>query len=1400
MESLNFVIDADCAPAIAALRAASDGIDALAGKTASVGIQTSGGARAMGELNAISAAREAASGDVRVGVDTTGITAAREHIGDLRSDVRGMASDLDSLGGSRRIGFSDTGALRGLVQDASDLTSGLGSLSRGGDGAAQAVERYAAASVRASDSSRSMNESLGASERAHSDMGRAAERSSAAHVTSARDIEMAYSGATARIEEHAAATQRAHATALAGGAGGIDAPTAPAGGQFNNRRMAGEAQVAREAEAFLKREAERGVPGTPDGPPITPVGGGGGGGGSGGSGGGRGAGGRSDGDGRSRLGHTAMNVAQMGVMVGAVGEMVAGAAGLLSVNEVIKNNRALTQGATTAMDQFNWAVQWASAGAEAQGIPAMRALGSSLGFLGTQVGATGTEHLGETLAGVSKLAVDATGALRDMDPAIGPAITGLTGLADAVTKGISSPNSVSAIKAVGDSLSDPGTQKGFENLTGGAMTAAGTVTAAASDALGLVGRIPGMGQDAAQGPMVAGGLSAWLGARKGGGLKGGLKGGAVGAGLEMSGELLESQGASPLWGIGGAALGAVLGTLLPIPGVGTMAGGAIGGAVGTGAGLLFGGGGKDKAEELGLTPDQSKQLTEMQQAFREGLTPSELLDPKQRHEAAQKSQGDALAQQAAQLGISPQQMAEQLGMSQEQAKKIVEMSQDPGGTISGRPGRIGGKAGSAFGSVSKSAGGAAGGGGGGGGGTPSPVIGAQGAQGWSTGGGGGGDASGMEVPVIGQEGAQGWYMTPPGAGGEGLTPPTFPQWDQAEWDRSPKQAGQETATQQIAASPGGPVGRFGRPGPAAAPPHLGGGSAGGPGSRSLEQLGLQSGDKGGRDPGPPAPDYAGTWGGAAGASAGITPSDALGAIGKRPQDYGPDAGWATGNPPTGPAAAGHVSGPAAAGSGQVGTPGTGIGTSPGLSGVAAPDGGWPAPTPGFAIGSHPTAPAPPAGPPVAPGAPPQSVQDLTWMGPTLTTEGMAPGWGQGPRGPAAPPGMPAAPGAPQGHPAGPATHGPAPAAPAAPTGVTGVGAAAPVAPAHGTPGQSLMGPANVAAIQGLTQAMTQQATAGRNVAQQNQAVAQSNQAVGQTAQTAQNATSAQSQSQSQNTNATQSNTNANAANAQSNQAVTDSSNAAATGVAGLGQAAAAASPSVGAVSDAAAAAPASMGAAVGAVAGAAEGMGSAMGTGMAAGIADSSPAADAAAASAASSAGDSASSAAGEESPSKVWHQIGVYMPAGMALGITAAAPMAASAAAGAVMHTSSVAALYAADAGLKVGFLYGTNIISGMTSVLDTQALKAAGLAQGVDSPLAKIALGQLGLLGAAGGGAQSWDLHKAGLVSFDSGTPAVKSGGTPTVQIHLTMDGQVVRTISQNVLWENFEELLTAVGTARR
>jgi hypothetical protein len=322
-----------------------------------------------------------------------------------------------------------------------------------------------------------------------------------------------------------------------------------------------------------------------------------------------------------------MQLAQMGLMAGAVDELIGAGAGLLSVNEAIKDVPGLARAANQAMGEFNKGVQQTASAALGEGVPALHALGAALGPLGQEVGRIGAEQMGTVLGGATELATTATGALQALEPAIGPALSGAINLGNAFLNGIASPAVVGAIKGVGESLQGANVAEGITTLTSGLLSAGGVVTQVAADAVGAAGGVldallgPG-GSEAAAPAIAGGGVGALtLGKFFGGGLGGAGIAGALGASAIGFGSYQQQQGQDPTAGIiseaGGAALGmrafGPVGALLgvgaqaadvaaqQVPGSGDagnmiadiMAGAAIGsfgGPLGMAGGALVGGG------------------------------------------------------------------------------------------------------------------------------------------------------------------------------------------------------------------------------------------------------------------------------------------------------------------------------------------------------------------------------------------------------------------------------------------------------------------------------------------------------------------------------------------------------------------------------------------------------------------------------------------------------------------------------------------------------------------------------------------------------------------------------------------------------------------------------------------
>lgn len=188
--------------------------------------------------------------------------------------------------------------------------------------------------------------------------------------------------------------------------------------------------------------------------------------------------------------------------------------------------------------------------------------------------------------------------------------------------------------------------------------------------------------------------------------------------------------------------------------------------------------------------------------------------------------------------------------------------------------------------------------------------------------------------------------------------------------------------------------------------------------------------------------------------------------------------------------------------------------------------------------------------------------------------------------------------------------------------------------------------------------------------------------------------------------------------------------------------------------------------------------GQAIAQSMAQGIQSGSGAVGAAAGAMGQSATNAAATALKTHSPSQEFVAIGESTGQGAVIGINSSMPAVGGAVSAGLVGVLDAARGVASDAGLQVGFTFVESMNTGAE-----QAVKTSDFMK-LDSPeikgaAAKAALGLGGFLGAAGSGAQSYQLS-AREVGFGAGTPAVAP--TQQITVQSILDGQVLdqRTVT--------------------
>lgn len=571
MTDLHVNITGDCTSAVAALGNTEAAAERVNGARAEVMVTVAGTQPAIRGMQAVGAAREAAGGTVKVDVDSGGVATGTALLQGYRAEMRGAASDADGLSGTRAFGFSNDGSVRRMAGEVGQVGQGLQVVRGAGVGVMDDVQSGAVRTGEALQGTRASLDDTTASLGDFADAGDVAatrgERLGGSIGSANREVQAMNGDVQTLARSHS------------------DLSSAMGDVQNSAGGMSAFEQGAMEAQYDLPaiRDEERSA-GTGGGPPRR-------GGGGGGGGGGRGIGGLGgDSDPTASILGGAENVAStamMPAMIGVGASALTAAVGVGSVYEAVQHLPGAMHAATEAEGRFSKGITNAVAGASV-GVGQFQQLGKVLSSLGAEVGHVGLQNMQGAVGGITDLAGNATKALKALEPAIGPSISGMVSLGDAVMQGISSPQAVAGIKGVGETLSNPQTEAGIANIVSGLVTVGSVAATAVGDVASVAGAV-GPGSQAG----VQGGLAGAMMAKKG--FPNALAGGAVGAGLMGWAAHQQSEGQDPTAGLIGGGLGAMVGGAA---GKRLGASGALGGAFAEGG--RFGKFGGPAGQVLGM--------------------------------------------------------------------------------------------------------------------------------------------------------------------------------------------------------------------------------------------------------------------------------------------------------------------------------------------------------------------------------------------------------------------------------------------------------------------------------------------------------------------------------------------------------------------------------------------------------------------------------------------------------------------------------------------------------------------------------------------------------------------------------------------------------------------------------
>lgn len=496
MPNLDLVMTGDCISAVTALGNTERAVRSLQSRAGSgVGVAVSvGGARAAqkdlaGVGSALSSTSAAAQGFNRTpiaGGMVAGAAAARGLSSSLSGTNRAMGEARSGAGALAAAGAASTRSLGSMAPVVAGMTSRLGAMGR----AAGAV----AALPVAVPGGRGGGASIMA---ASHGVDRFRTALAAQQLQAARGLPVMAAANAQTAALAANATSAAGAVTRLGGA-----PLMPPGhytgpGSWDGGRRFGGSGIPDTGARAPGPYA--GMPGAWDNghrigsgappvvPPVVPPGRGGGGGGGDDDAERRGA---AAGKAGAEIGKGIGTMLMAGLAVGIATNASYAKHALDAVNVTISETPGLADKATEAADELGAGIRDITAGVNMDRFAdQFERLGTANRALGQMQGQIGMQNLATKLETEARSADVQTRALARMAPAFDAAIRGSSNLGDALLTGISNPQVVNGVRALGESLSKPEIAKGLADITTGAAASSLVFAKLAADVSGAVSSV-----------------------------------------------------------------------------------------------------------------------------------------------------------------------------------------------------------------------------------------------------------------------------------------------------------------------------------------------------------------------------------------------------------------------------------------------------------------------------------------------------------------------------------------------------------------------------------------------------------------------------------------------------------------------------------------------------------------------------------------------------------------------------------------------------------------------------------------------------------------------------------------------------------------------------------------------